>query len=354
MSQSVSQPTSHLSAAVYGRASLAAALLSAGLMFASAAAQAQTVISVEGALMAVTDLGGGNGTVVCNSTSANIVPTTVITSPTTTLTMAQLADPTAFPNSGYNPNNGAAKAGFIGGHCIVDGVRDDLSGVTTADTVFQEIVENTLLGPVTNSPALGNGAFAVFNTPVVALTDPRMSAVKPASGMFTATGAPTGSTEVARNQFGFGVDLNTVGLPAPDVVSLQGYFGNDSAFYAHTIDTTGGTLLVTDPRPALQRAQCRNSPGAGKDVIDIRGGCILSVPGRAQSVTLSGHRADGTLIQTYATVTCVPDNVEPAYGAFLLVNSKMTYTADACPAKMRATLAGVPDNRRDYVTPDAR
>lgn len=351
MSQSVSQPTSaQIPRAAYGRGSIAAALLCSGLLCASAAAQAQTAVRAEGALQAVTDLGGGNGSVLCNGATIQIVPGIPITSPTTTLTMAQLADPTLFVNSGFNPVTGAARAGFIGGHCVVNGVRNDVTGVITADSVFQEIVEDVLLGAVTNSPALGNGAFAVLGTPAVPLTDPRMSATKPAAGFYGPTGIHAGNTEQARNQFGFGVDLNTVGLPAPDVVSLLGYFGNDNAFHAHTIDTTNGTLLAADSRPSITRSVCKNTAGAGKDSLDTRGGCILATPGVAQTVTMSGHTADGTLIQVYTgTATCAPDPAFPPFGKWVYSNSKLTYAGDACPEQIRVTLTGAPDNRRDFI-----
>jgi hypothetical protein len=341
---------------VHRRSAIAAALLCAGMLGASFTAQAQSLLEVEGPLQAVTNLGGGNGSVVCNGSQIEIVAGTPITSPTATLTMEQLADPTQFPNSGFNPVDGSARAGFIGGTCIILGVRDDVTGVLTASEVFVEIAENVLVGAVTNSPALGNGAFAVLGTEVVALSDPRMPADKPAAGFYDALGGHAGNTEQARNQFGFGVDLNTVGLPQPDESSLEGYLGNDGKLYAHTIETTGGTLLATDPRPSALRAECRDrSDRTGRDELEVRGSCVLSVPGVAQTVTFSGHNADGSLIQTYTGgANCTPDPLNPAFGIFNLGRDNLTYVGDACPARIRITLTGAAANRHHFIDSENR
>jgi hypothetical protein len=335
--------------AVYRRSAVAAALLAAGLLCASAGAQAQSEASVEGPLTAITNL-GGTGSVVCNGSLIQIVAATAISSPSAKLTMAQLADPTPFPNSGFNPVTGGARAGFLGGTCIIDGIRDDVTGVITADSVFVEVAENVIVGAVTNSPALGNGAFAILGTPVVALTDPRMSATQLAAGFYGPTGVHSGATEVARNQYGFGVDLNTVGLPAPDIATAEGYLGSDSVLHAFIIETTGGTPLSLDPRPSATLAQCRDRNVANKDELEVRGGCVLATPGVAQAIQLSGHRADGSLIQTYApTVTCAPDPVDPRFGAFRYTASNLNYIGNTCPVRIRVTLSGSLDNRRHFI-----
>jgi hypothetical protein len=342
-------PAPDSSVAAYGRSAIAAALLSSGLLCASASAQAQSEASVEGPLTAVTNLGGGSGSVVCNGSFIQIAAGTPITSPTATLTMAQLADPTPFPNSGFNPATGAARAGFIGGTCIIDAVRDDVTGAINASNVFVEVAENVIVGAVTNSPALGNGAFAVLGTPIVPLTDARMPATKLAAGFYGPTGVHAGNTEVARNDFGFGVDLNTVGLPAPDIATVEGYFGSDGALHAHIIETTGGTPLSLDPRPSATLAQCRDRNTVNKDELEVRGGCVLARAGVAQAVSLSGHTATGALIQTYGTATCTPDLVDPRFGAFRYIAANLNYIGNTCPVRVRVTLSGSADNRRHFI-----
>jgi hypothetical protein len=335
------------SVAACRRSAIAAALLSAGLLCASAGAQAQSVFSIEGPVTAITDLGGA-GNMTCDGAFVQIPAGIPLTSPSAKLTMAQLADPTPFPNAGASVT-GAARAGFIGGTCIIDGIRDDVTGVLTADTVYVEIAENVLVGAVTNSPALGNGAFSVLGAPITPLTDPRMSSLKPAAGFYGPTGVHNGFVESARNNFGFGVALDTVGLPAPDISAVTGYYGSDGVFYAHTIDTTGGTPLVLDPRPSAQLAQCRDRTTANKDELEVRGGCILSRPGVAQAVSISGHTAAGALIQTYGTATCTPDAVDPRFGAYRYTASNLNYIGNTCPVRVRVTLSGSLDNRRDFI-----
>jgi hypothetical protein len=334
--------------AVYRRSAIAAALLCAGLLCASAGAQAQSAFSVEGPVTAITNLGGA-GNITCDGAFIHIPAGIPLTSPSAKLTMAQLADPTPFPNAGVSPVTGGARAGFIGGTCIIDGIRDDVSGVLTADTVYVELAENVLVGAVTNSPALGNGAFSVLGAPVTPLTDPRMSSIKPAAGFYGPTGVHNGFVESARNDFGFGVNLNTVGVPAPDLASVVGYYGSDSVFYAHTIDTTGGTPLVLDPRPSAQLAQCRDRNVANKDELEVRGGCILAKPGTAQAVSISGHTAAGALIQTYGTATCTPDVIDPRFGAYRYTATNLNYIGNTCPVRVRVTLSGSLDNRRDFI-----
>lgn len=354
------------------RALLAAAAVSAAF---ATTAQAQTTFAVEGILESIDTVAGTarcNGTLITlNRAAVGTTPATVITSPTATLGFAQLTDPTPFTNSGFSPLTGQARRGFIGGTCIAEGTEAANGRLDTVN-LFVEIAENVLVGSTTNAPGQ---PFAINGVQVVPVTDPRMPAVKPASGYFDQQGRPLLNPltlqprmDVTRNEFGFGVDLASV--PARDLSSAEGYLGTDGRLYAHTIETTGGSLLFAEPRASIQRAQCRNEAGGGRDSIEIRGGCLL--PAGVTTANVEVFRHDGgtatRLLNGNAAqnVACTVPAGAPAVtaagarqGLFRYRNSALTLANDACPASLAVRLArtgntAATPNIFDFAPTDAR
>jgi hypothetical protein len=317
-----------------------------GLMGASMFAQAE-IFSVEGPLQSITDNGGGNGTMVCNGVTLQISPATVINSPTASLTLAQLVSTDPFANSGFNPVSGAARAGFIGSTCIVDGNND--AGPNVADSIFVEVAENVLVGPVSNMSPL-----AVLGAPIELTTDARMPSTKLAAGLFNAAGVHPGSVEVIRNQFGFGVD--PMSIPVGDLSGAEGYLGTDGKLYAHTFESTGGTVVDLTSRASIQRANCRNEPAGGDDSVEIRGGCILPAGVNQRRIQIQGIRANGTVTQELSEAgnrpICTADPEAPGFGLYRLSRDGLTLTNNRCPAQIRARI--VNGTLFDYSSVDTR
>jgi S-layer homology domain len=174
-----------------------------------------------------------------------LIPATApINSPSATLTIAQLADPTPLP--------GRSSPGFIGGTAIINGTTT--GAISTADDVFVEPAENVVIGTITHATCtnadcsnLGD-TLAVLNSPLVRLTDARIPAGPPS------------------NAFGFAIDLSQGALVGA-VVSAEGYFGQIA-----TVPPPGGVTRFTDvPTTHPFFAQIEAVAAAG-----ITGGCTAT------------------------------------------------------------------------------
>src|SRR5438094_6744369 len=109
---------------------------------------AQVKPILEGPIDAVNDHRDGGSTTTVMGIVIQIHEGTPITTPTATLSMAQLTDSTAFP--------GRSQPGFIGGVAIVNGSSTD--GVITATDVFVAPAQHFLVGRVTgNQPMKAHG-----------------------------------------------------------------------------------------------------------------------------------------------------------------------------------------------------
>lgn len=288
----------------------------------------------------------------CNGVKFTLSAATRITSPTANMTLASLNSEVEFPGAPYLQGSTEVRKGFRGGTCIVTGgLTPNADGSMPADEVFVEMAENVLVGP-----RFANGT--IMGVSIWALTDSRMPAAKKSAGLFTSnTGAHPGSTEVIRNEFGFGVQASTI--PAGDLMSASGYRGRDGNMYAHTIESSGGVLIDQTVRPSIQRAQCQNLPGIAKDSLEVRGGCVLPAGTISSTIKLIGITATGAT-QDYGSVVCaqaVPaGGGNPGMGAYRFAGSRMTFTGDACPTKIaaRQMLFGVVLRGIDVVTPDER
>ena len=92
--------------------------LTIGALFSLSAAAAP--LSLEGPIQEIIDNGDGTGSITVMNVNVQIPAGILITSPTVTLTMSQLADPSPLPGR-------APLEGFIGGTAIISG--DSTSGL---------------------------------------------------------------------------------------------------------------------------------------------------------------------------------------------------------------------------------
>lgn len=347
------------------------ALLTAGLL--GAAGAHAEIFESQGTLKSMTDNRATNGTVtiVCGTLTATVDANTIIRSPTRRLTIADLLNPAPFANSGFNGMTGAPRAGFLGGSCVAIGDDAVVPGRKAVLELDVEIEETLLLGAKT-----AGAGHRIQDVPVVPLTDARMSSVKLAAGFYAANGSHPGmlaaalpvtidsvtlapsspNLETARMEFGFGVDLSSV--PVGDLGSAEGYHGTDGQFYAYIIETSGGRLLRSEPRPSALRAQCRNDLARPRDEIEVRGGCVMPLNATTATVTVEGVLPNGT-VQTYGTAVCTASPDVPAgpnyrVGLYRYGATNLTLANNACPAniRVRTTQAGV--TRFDFIQVDAR
>jgi hypothetical protein len=310
---------------------------------------------------------------------------------TVTGTVANLQDTTKFPNSGWNPvapaTAASQRAGFIGGTCIITGEDTNtktLAGLGTypiATSVLVEVAENVLVGvgQMSSTDKVTPTNASVLGVPVQLVPDQRMPTVKWRAGMYTpllktAAATPSGASyyaysysaqpnavtgkpavEYVRNAFGVGVDPSTIAQG--DILSAAGYLGDDGTLYAHTIESTTGTLIDKTARPTIQRAQCLAV--AGTMSFTIRGGCVLPNNAASAIVSLfaisgSGNATSGYPAYKIQDVACtrklVADTQNPALGQYVAAVKSTTIPLGACPASIAAHLG----TKADLVTPDVR
>ena len=342
------------SAALLAKASAACAI-----SLAATTADA-AIFSLEGPLLSVTPTEFATDGVTpiaamvnCNGVQIRISnATTYITSPTARLTVAQLADTTRFANEGFNPVvANTQRLGFIGGGCIADG--DDTTGVNETDTLFVEVSENVLIGNVTNSPVFTANAatpLQIKGVDLVPINDPRMPSAQLRSGLWDAnqTVHVNNAVERARNTFGFGVNLDTIGyLPGtttPDNIAAEGYLGQNGKFYFFAVEVNSGTVLTTTPRASVARATVTDTTTAGKDKVDIRGGCILRGTNASERINIWGLTPAGAWqLYSNTAATCTFDpagGTTPRMGLWRFSASNLTFQGAAAPTKIRVQMVG--------------
>ena len=323
---------------------------------------------IEGVIMEISALAGGEFLVRCGAVPTIVSATTIIQAPLRQLTLAQLADQTPFPYSGFNPVTGALKTGFIGAACIAEGDTLTRPNSYLVDTLAVEVTENVLVGVVTSSaPFMINGVL------VVPTEDKRLVAHRPASGFYSATGVhpagpeaawPNEYTDQILNDEGFGVAILTevsindsLSLPLNNVnrpASAVGYFGVDGKLHAHEI-VAPSPLKRIEPRPAITRNQCRVR-GRLRDELEIRGSCVLPPGATTANVTLDYYTTptSAPLRAGITACTLTPPLVPTTgygLGVYRFRSTTMNFNG-LCPQRYRASMAapgGVV--RYDFVNP---
>lgn len=328
--------------------------LCAALLGAAALPALAVPFTVEGRLGAVNE-----SSLTCNRARIQLAAHTVITTPSGVIDKAALLSVEPFPGrrnvepaDDGNPDTPPPPppSAFVGGTCIVSG--EDNGSTRVADTVFVEVAENVLVGPVTVTPGV---PFEIMGVPIVLLN--------------TTEGTPghePGRRILAAepiNDFGYEVDLATV--PAGDESSAEGYLGTESGlFYAHAIQTTGGQAKVAPVAPDTRILRGSVSRASATTVkLEVRGGCrFMGAPnanGTARTQRVNVQVDNGTAGWTNASapatpeagnVTCSEDTAAPGYGLFRYQLDRYSGYR-AVPTKARARV--VPSTTYPNTTYDA-
>lgn len=201
--------------------------------FLSAAASAAPM-GLEGPIQAVVDNGDGSGSMTVMGITVEVPAGTSIITPTTSLTMSQLADPTPLPGRDLLD-------GFIGGTAIING--DTTNGYNVAADIFAEPAENILIGEISHNcvTATCDGAgeqIFISGSEIAKISDVRMLA------------------RPAVNGTGLEIDLSTVAQGSP--VAAEGYYGPDNLFHYFIIEAEGNLINAAVDTISIARARCRN------------------------------------------------------------------------------------------------
>lgn len=267
----------------------AIALVVAALLGPPAYSQVVTPLpaEIEGPIDSVRILDNGTAVMRVMDIRVNIRPGTPITSPTATLTLEQLADPTPLPNR--------TQAGFVRGTAIVTGTTSS-NGVITADNVFVEPAENVVLGVITANDA---GTIQLNGMPVSFLADPRIPAVP------------------LKNAFGF--EIIPTSVPPGTAASVEGYYAGE-IFNAFLMEVDGGGQLVNpNPQISILRAQVRErTPNNQRgDEVDVRGAVTTAhvAPG-VTTQTIRVFRVDNGTQRAIGTTTATLDPATPGFASW--------------------------------------
>ncbi len=270
------------------KSAFAAAALFLGVSQASAQlppSPPPTVAALEGTISSVTLNTDSSITMVVMGMTVNVPAGAIITSPTATLTTAQLADTAPLP--------GRTQPGFVGGTAIINGTVDS-SGLVTADDVFVEPSENVVLGVVT---ANTGSQISVNGIPVSLITDARMPA-KPVQDVN-------------------GIAIILGSIPVGVGAGIEGYFSNGT-FYAFLIEADEGTPVNAQPQVVITRALGRERTPNNRrgDELEIRGTCTTTHAPAATTQSIRVFRIDGTTQTLLGTGTATVDPAFPGIANF--------------------------------------
>lgn len=259
----------------------------AALLLPFSMAQAQTVPSlVEGPIGAVADDGAGGAWItvvdITVHVPAGVFTSGSATSPTATLSQAQLLDTTPLP--------GRTQPGFVGGTAIINGTST-VGGDLIADDLFVEAAENVVIGIVTANDAC---ALELQGVPLVQVTDARM---------------PFGQ---AINGGGF--EVNYCAMPVNGSAAIEGYFSN-GALYIFSFESDDAPIVSTEGVVTITRANCKGNR------LEVRG----STSATTGEVTVS-DADEGTVFGTEAILIDTVTNT----GTY-----RFRQNVGSCPANVR-------------------
>lgn len=344
------------------RHALPATLLGLGVLASGNAAAAIAPLSIEGPIQSIVRNSATSATMVCDGVTVQINSNTVLTSPLHKLTIDMLTSSAPFQAAGYSPLTGQPQQGFVGGTCIMDGMRDDATGLTIATLMNVSLGETVVVGNVSDGPRKNGKALAVAGVQIVPIDDPRMNAVEPATGLWTdANGTQNAAAyyETVHNNYGFGVDPNSVGflrnnVTTPDLVSASGYLGTDGKLYALEIATTNpSNVLDRTPRATITDGDVQDTFVAANDRVVSRGGCLLPAGKTSTVVTLAGE-VGGGVWQTYGQAVCTVIVADAPFGRWKLDVPRTTFVGNHVPYRLRITMAGTPVPLYDFIVPQQR
>lgn len=267
-----------------------------------------TIGLVEGPIREITLNPDRSATMLVFNTTVHIPAGLMATTPTTTLTLRQLAQRTRLP--------GRTEPGFIGGTAIVEGDVDLETFQFTAARVYVDGGENVVIGAITSVSPL-----QIQGTELAILGDPRIT------------------TQVL-NTFGFPVRAENLAVGQP--ASAEGYFA-DNKLQCYSIELPADAPLVTDINQVnILRAQSRErAPNNNRgDEVDTRG-FYYTTDGVLPLIQV--FRDDNGVLTSLGFATLVPDGIYPNFGVwdFRIVTPP---TADpvlgTAPAKLHVVMTG--------------
>lgn len=341
---------------------ISAALLGLGTLAAGNAAAAIAPLSIEGPIQSIVRNSSTSATMVCDGVTIQINASTVLTSPLHKLTIDMMTSTDAFQAAGYSQLTGLKQQGFVGGTCIMDGMRDDSSGLTIATLMNVSLGETVLVGNVSDAPRKNGKPLAIAGVKIVPIDDARLNAVEPATGLWTdANGTQNLAPyyETVHNNYGFGVDPNSVGflrnnVTTPDLVSAAGYLGTDGKLYALEIATTNpSNVLDKTPRATITDGDVQDTFVAANDRVVSRGGCLLPTGKTSSVVTLAGE-VGGGVWQTFGQAVCTVVLADAPFGRWKLDVPRTTFMGNHVPYRLRITMAGTPTPLYDFIVPQQR
>lgn len=338
------------------------AALLASLLAVGPAMAANAPISLEGPIESIVQTSPTTATVICDGVAVQVRSTTLITSPLHRLTLEMLTSAAPLPAAGFSPLTGQRQQGFIGGICIMDGMRDDATGVTVATLLNVDVGETVLSGNVSNAPARNGKPLAIAGVDIVPIDDPRLNAVEPATGLWKDANGTLNAVayfETVHNSYGFGVDPTKIGFlrngtATLDAVSAAGYLGTDGKFHAFEITVTNpANILDRTPRATITDGDVQDSFVAGGDRMTSRGGCLLPSGKTSTVVTVAGEVASGNW-QTYGQATCTLVAADAPFGRWKLDVPKTTFLGSHVPYRLRVSMAGTVVPLYDFIVPQQR
>ena len=343
---------------------ISAALIGLGALAAGHAGAAIAPLSIEGPIQSITRTSANTATVVCDGVAIQVNSSTVLTSPLHKLTFDLLTDTTPFVAPGVSPYTGSPKVGFVGGTCIMDGMRDDASGLVIATLLNVNVGsgENVLVGNLSDGPRKNGKPLAIAGVQILPIDDARINAVEPATGLWSdANGTQNLAPyfETIHNNYGFGVDPASVGflrnnVTTPDLVSATGYSGTDGKFYAYDIAVTNpSNVLDKTPRATITDGDVQDTFLAANDRVVSRGGCLLPTGKTSAVVTLAGE-VGGGVWQTYGQAVCTVIVADAPFGRWKLDVPRTTCVGNHVPYRLRITMAGTPVPLYDFIVPQQR
>lgn len=353
-------PTCRASSPPPRRLALALAALSA--VVAGEASAATAPLSIEGPIESIVQTSPTTATMVCDGVTVQVNSSTILTSPLHKLTIDMLVSSDPLPASGYSHLTGQRMAGFVGGTCIMDGMRDDATGLTVATLLNVDVGETVMVGNVSNAPAKNGKPLAISGIDIVPIDDARLNAIEPATGLWKDPNGTINAAnyyETVHNNYGFGIDPSKVGWlrngsATPDLVAVSGYMGVDGKFHALEIAATNpSNVLDRTPRATITDGDVQDTFVASNDRVVSRGGCLLPTGKTSAVVTVAGE-VGGGVWQTYGQATCTVVLADAPFGRWKLDVPRTTFVGNHVPHRLRVTMSGTPTVLYDFIVPQQR
>ena len=316
-------------------------MLAATVVMAPAPAVAQVTtqeVEIEGRLE---ELDKDNSRAKVMGVWVDIVPGTIITTASGTISAEDLWSTKAIP--GFT----GSERGFIGGTSIVTGTSDQFGNVT-ADTFYADTAENVLLGTVRkNVNTAGERWFDIEGSKVILLPSTPTGQSYPAmkknlDGTHPLYDARYKGSPML-NEYGFRIKPTTL-LPGT-LVAAEGHYGkigtppnDEKVLFAFVVEATGGELVdavAANPAVSIQRAQCRERDANTID-LEVRGGVHNPSGNATGNVNIFKPALNGIARAEYGTTPAVAD--VGTFGVYDF-DARITTTL-GCPAKVRAQYAG--------------